>query len=167
MQSATTETTNGFIITCLTGISQCNDTNAHGVAEDHLTTLERAACLMDPRYLTWRVMTVKINYRGTQQWYRTDSYWDKSQYQLNSTWGPGIKLSTHFVSDTDNNGLVDVGKTYVFAMGDGSGVALHHLTFDTYAPTTNTTPGTGSNWLVAGKASYTTAFPDQFSMDFC
>jgi hypothetical protein len=113
------------------------------------------------------MMTVKINYKGGQQWARTDSYWDVAAYQPASTWGPSIKLSTHYYTDNDNNGVTDLGKTYVFAMGDGSGVALHHLSFADVAPTTNTVAGTGSNVLVTAKASYTTAHPDQYSMDFC
>jgi hypothetical protein len=151
----------------MTGISQCQDTLNFGVAASPLSVAERASCLKDPRYLTWRMMTLKLNYKGNQQWYRTDSYWDRAAFQMGSSWGPGAKLSTHFMSNNDNNGLTDLGKTYVFALGDGSGFALHHLAFDTYAPSDHTVPGVGTNVIVNEKASYTNTFPNQYSMDFC
>lgn len=168
-----TAASNGFVLTCMTGISQCAATNDHAVAEAPLSAAERATCLADPRYLTWRMMTLKVNYKGGLQWYRTDSYWDGGSFQAASTWGPGLKLSTHITSNNDNNGLTDLGKTYVFAMGDGSGVTLHHLAFSggvaaSISPTDFTTPGTGANVFVTERSkSYTTKFPDQYSMDFC
>lgn len=112
-------------------------------------------------------MTVKVNYLGGLVWYRTDSYWDGTAFEAGSTWGPGIKLSAHYVTSKDNNGTANLGKTYVFAMGDGSGVALHHLTYDTYAPTTFTTAGTGTNNVVSGVDSFTNTFPNLYSMDYC
>jgi len=60
------------MVNCLTGISQCTVSNAATV----LSATDIAACQKDPRYLTWRMMTIKILYVGTLVWYRTDSYWD-------------------------------------------------------------------------------------------
>jgi hypothetical protein len=73
---------NGFVLTCMTGIAACSATNDHAVpvVGAPLTAAERATCLTDPRYLTWRMMTVKINYAGGLQWYRTDSYWDSASF---------------------------------------------------------------------------------------
>jgi len=112
-------------------------------------------------------MTVKVNYDGALVWYRTDSYFNGNSYQLGSTWGPSIKLSANIVTSADNNGLTNLGKTYVFAMGDGSGVALHHITYNTYAPTTSTTAGTGTNSIVTATASYTNKFPNLYQEDYC
>lgn len=86
-------------------------------------------------------MTVRLMYNGAQSWYRTDSYWDNTSAIIGSTWGPGIKLSTNIASSQDNNGTTNLGKTYVFALGDGSGFSLNHLTYNTVLPTTNTIPG--------------------------
>ena len=65
---------------------------------------------------------MKIAYLGGLTWYRTDSYWNAASYAASSTWGPGIKLSASYVSGADNNGSSYLGKTYVFAYGDGSGI---------------------------------------------
>ena len=69
-------TTGGFIITCMTGIAQCEDSVDYSGVFQQLTTAERTNCLKDPRYLTWRMMTVKVQYTGAIDWYRTDSHWD-------------------------------------------------------------------------------------------
>lgn len=69
-------TTGGFVLTCMTGISNCVNTLNYANLLDPLTTAERTNCLQDPRYLTWRMMTVKVSYLGAMDWYRTDSHWD-------------------------------------------------------------------------------------------
>lgn len=69
-------TSGGFLLTCMTGISQCQDTVDYATAYDQLSVAERSNCMKDPRYLTWRMMTVKVAYAGALDWYRTDSHWD-------------------------------------------------------------------------------------------
>jgi hypothetical protein len=165
----------GFMLTCMTGIASCTENLVGTVdpaadnteVEDPLTVAEITECLKDPRYLTWRMMTVKISYDGTQDWYRTDSHWDQAALVVGSSWGPGIKLSTNWLSNNDNNGTADLGKTYVFALGDGSGVSLNHLTYATTAPATNTTGGTGATSLTEAPASFTNAHPDRYEMNYC
>jgi len=76
------------------------------------------------------MMTHKFEWDGTLVWWRTDSYWDATSYIFSSTWGPGLVLSAHFGSTTDNSGTTDVGKQYVFAFGDGSGIQLGRLTYN-------------------------------------
>lgn len=98
---------------------------------------------------------MKVLYAGAQSWYRVDSHWDKSSYIVGSSWGPGIRLSTNWVSNKDNNGGTDLAKTYIFALGDGSGVSMMHLTFATVSPTTNSSAGSGSNALATSKTAYT------------
>lgn len=155
------------MITCMTGISQCVRTLDYAVAHDPLTTVEAANCMADPRYMTWRMMTMRLMYHGAQSWYRTDSHWDNASFIIGSTWGPGIKLSTNITSNQDNNGTTNLGKTYVFAFGDGSGISLNHLTFDTVQPTTDTMPGIPENVLITPKERYTNEFPDRYTSNFC
>lgn len=137
-------------------------THVYTYAAHNLTTTERATCLKDPRYLTWRMMTVKVAYDGTLTWYRTDSHWDVSSTIIGSTWGPGIAMSTHFASENDNNGTTDLGKTYVFAFGDGSGISLNHLAYTTTVPTSNTTAGTGTNNVVGSPTAFSSAHPNLY-----
>lgn len=163
------------MVTCLTGISACVDTRDYTntgtiVGYDPLSPSERLACLTDPRYLTWRMMTVKVGYSGSQDWYRTDSHWDQNSYKVGSTWGPGIKLSTHYHTDKDNDSgssTTTLGKTYVFAFGDGSGISLNHLTFDVLTPTTNATAGSGTNNLVAVAPLFTNVDPNLYEHNYC
>jgi len=160
-------TTGGFMLTCMTGISQCRYTNDYAAARNvsMLSTSERANCLTDPRYLTWRMMTIKISYVGAQDWYRTDSHWDVASFIISSTWGPGIQLSTHPASEKDNNGVGtddDVGKTYVFAIGDGSGISINHLSYDAVSPTINSTVGTGSNNIVSSPSAFSSEWPNEY-----
>lgn len=113
------------------------------------------------------MMTVKLLYAGSISWYRVDSHWDTSSHQLASSWGPGLKLSTSWYSGSDNNGSTDIGKTYVFAIGDGSGISINHISFSTVAPTTNTSAGTGTNALVTQSTEYSKAFENLYLNDFC
>lgn len=123
LNKLTTGTDNGWVLSCYTGIPQCvvSLDNAYTVLENNTST-QTADCMNDPRYLTWRVMTMKIDINATISWYRVDSYWDSSANQFSSTWGVGVKLSTNIVSNKDNNGTTNLGKTFVFAFTDGSGV---------------------------------------------
>ena len=132
-----------------------------------LTAGEIADCLKDPRYLTWRMMTLQVAYAGSQTWYRTDSHWDQAALVLGSSWGPGLKLSTHWYSGSDNNGTSDVGKTYVFAIGDGSGVSLNHLSPAATSPATNTAGGTGTNRVADAPASFTNRHPNLYRLNYC
>jgi len=110
---------------------------------------------------------MKVTYAGAQSWYRVDSHWDKSSYIVGSSWGPGIRLSTNWVSNKDNNGGTDLAKTYIFALGDGSGISMMHLTYSTVSPTTNSSAGAGSNSLVTSKGTYTNKVPDMLQGNFC
>merc|ERR1711981_1120685 len=132
-----------------------------------LSTAENTSCLADPRYMNWRMVTHRIEYDGTQLWYRTDSYWNAASYIASSTWGPGIKLSANYASADDNNGSTNIGKTFVFAYGDGSGIQLNHLTYATVAPTSNTTAGTGTNALTAAKADYGNSGSNLYVLNKC
>jgi len=67
IDNTTTTETSGFIVSCMTGISQCTGNNILDVAtatsmyqttSSQLTLAEHASCLNDPRYMTWRQMTV-------------------------------------------------------------------------------------------------------------
>ena len=151
----------------MTGISQCAESNDYSAAASPLDAGARTSCLLDPRYLTWRMMTVRLLYNGATSWTRVDSYWDTASHVVGSSWGPSIRLSTHEWSGADNNGSTDLGKTYVFALGDGSGVALNHLSFSTVQPTTNTATGSGTNALSNTSTIYTTAYPNLYEDQFC
>ena len=100
------------------------------------------------------MMTVRIEFDGTLVWYRTDSFWDLYSSVISSSWGPSIKLSTSSESNVDNNGATDLGKTYVFALSDGSGVQLSHIAYSIYGPTTYSTAGTGVNTVVTAPSKY-------------
>lgn len=76
-------------------------------------------------------------------------------------------MSTHVQSEVDNNGTSDLGKTYVFALGDGSGVSINHLSYSAVTPTTNTTGGTGSNRITTAPVSFTNAFPNTYKTNWC
>jgi hypothetical protein len=110
---------------------------------DNVTGTESAGCMNDPRYMTWRLMTIRLKINGEQVWWRTDSYWNSSATSFSSTWGPGIAMSTHWISGADNNGSTNIGKTFVFAYGDGSGIQLNHLTFGATAATGAGTASSG------------------------
>lgn len=76
-------------------------------------------------------------------------------------------MSTHTTSENDNNGTSDLGKTYVFALGDGSGVSINHLSYSAVAPTTNTTGGTGSNRIVSALTTFTNVYPTLYKSNWC
>ena len=172
--SPTTEA-NGFLISCMTGIAQCvNDvrTLVQAAATTLLTYAEHAACVADPRYLNWRMMNVAIKWDGTVLWMRTDSFWNPASTALSSSWGPATVMSSHWVSSADSTTITatDQGKSYVFALADGSGVQLAHISggsLGATVPTTNTTGGTGSNTLTAGPASFTNASPNTVGENYC
>lgn len=117
--------------------------------------------MSDPRYLTWRSFVLKIQYDGTVNWFRVDSYYNSAAKAAASTWGPGIVLSTNGMSNDDNIGTTTalVGRTFVFAYSDGSGIQLNHIPVDTAAHSANTTAGTGTNKLVTAPTSFTNILP--------
>lgn len=83
---------------------------------------------------------MKLTIDGTQSWYRTDSYWNSASTSFSSTMGTGVVMSTHVSSEVDNSAAstsTSLGRTFVFAYGDGSGIQLNHLTFNTGPPSTN------------------------------
>ena len=149
-QKLSTESGNGLMVTCMTGISNCTWTLTDVAMSAGATT----ACMNDPRYLTWRMMNIKYLYIGTLSWWRVDSYWDVNSNVLASSWGPPIQLSANYISSTDNNGSTDLGKTYVFALADGTGVQLNHLTFSGVPPSTYFSAGIGTNALVTAPSKF-------------
>ena len=123
--------------------------------------------MADPRYLTYRMMTLRYEYDGTQLWYRTDSYWDSTSLIASSTWGVGLTLSSHFYSTLDNSGTTNVGKQYVFAFSDGSGIQLSHLTYSDVPSALYQTAGTGANTLVTAPTQFFNTFPNNFEQNYC
>ena len=113
------------------------------------------------------MMVVKFEYDGTLVWYRTDSYWDKNSYVASSTWGPSLDFSFHPLSTTDNSGTDNIGKHYVFALSDGSGVQLNHVTYNVVAPTTNLVAGTGTNALTTAPLLYYNTYPNLYTSNLC
>jgi len=120
--------------------------------------------------MTWRVMTLKIDYTGNTDWYRTDSYWNSASTEFGSTMGTNITLSSAFKQTYDNfvakTGAA-FGKTFVFAYSDGSGVQFNHLSFAYSYPTTNSSAGTTGNLLVSAPTSYTNTAPGRVSDNLC
>lgn len=115
-----------------------------------------------------------MDYGGTVQWYRTDSFWQRDGTILASAWGPGVTNSAHIYSilDNSNTTTADIGKGYVFALYDGSGISISHMaggTAKTLSPSTNQVAGTGANTLSTAKATFTNAFPNRVddSKNFC
>jgi len=108
------------------------------------------------------MVTQRSLYDGTLMWYRTDSYWNSNSFVLSSSMGPGLQLSTHTAIRTDNNGdaatvaaePADLGKTYVMALSDGSGVQMYHLTYDTHAAYANSLAPTTGDAIVTYKSSF-------------
>jgi len=125
--------------------------------------------MLDPRYLTWRAFTLKIDKNATVSWHRVDSYWDSSKSSFASTWGTSVKLSTNIVSDLDNNGVTatDKGKTFVFAFSDGSGVQVNHIAFGTTPPSNDNIAGSGTNTLSTAPASFTNSSPNKVNQNYC
>merc|ERR1740139_1541264 len=72
-----------------------------------------------------------MEYDGSINWYRTDSFWDPSAMVVASSWGPmhgpGVNAG-HWWSGADNTvataTTTDAGKSYVFALSDGTGVQM-------------------------------------------
>jgi len=170
--------TNGFYISCMTGISQCvHDVTiqAKVTTTSLLSTTEHAACLTDPRYMNWRLMTVAMDYGGTISWYRTDSFWDPTSTVIASSWAPmrGGVNSGHWWSGYDNTTITaeDHGKSYAFALCDGSGIQMAHITGGAglvSVPGTNSTAGTGTNALTAHPASvFSNVSPNRVDQNLC
>jgi len=116
-------------------------------------------------------MTISMEYDGSINWYRTDSYWDPSAMVIASSWGPmhgsGVNAG-HYWSGADNTIVAatttDAGKSYVFALSDGTGVQMSHITGGAglvSVPSTFTTAGTGSNTLTTASATFTNLSPDR------
>lgn len=144
-----TTSTTGFILNCYTGIPQCASSLATGYTylNTASATTVASSCMSDPRYLTWRSFVVKVQFDGTVNWYRLDSYYNASAKAAASTWGPGIQLSTNPIINDDNagTGTAVLGLTFVFAYADGSGVQLNHIAAGGTAHSSNTTAGVGTN----------------------
>lgn len=157
-------TSNGWVLSCYTGIPQCavSLVDGYNILDSTAGTTVSTGCMNDPRYLTWRVMTLKIDKNATISWYRVDSYWNASASSFSSSWGVGVRLSTHILSGTDNIGTATatLGKTFVFAYGDGSGIQLNHIAFGTTPHATNNAAGTGTNTLTSAPTIFTNTSPN-------
>jgi len=120
-------------------------------------------------------MTVSMAYGGTINWYRTDSFWDPTSTVIASSWGPmrGGVNAGHWWSGNDNTTITseDNGKSYAFALADGSGIQMSHITGGaglTLVPTSNAVAGTGSNALtVHPTATFTNASPNRVDQNLC
>jgi len=157
-------TSHGWVLSCYTGIPQCAVSLADGITVlENATATTTADCLNDPRYMTWRVLTMKIDKNATISWYRVDSYWDSTATTFSSTWGVGVRLSTHVSSNVDNNGSTNLGKTFVFGYSDGSGVQLNHIAFGTTPHAINNVAGSGTNTLTTAPSSFTKNSPNKVS----
>jgi hypothetical protein len=174
-------TSNGWVLSCYTGIAQCAiditnvDTNGDtvlAVLDTATTTTISSDCMNDPRYLTWRVMTIKIKVDATQMWYRTDSYWNSNSTKFCSTWGTGLIMSTAEGNNTADNYVNSttaspLGQTFVFAYADGSGVQFNHISYGNTVPTSNTTAGAGNNTLTTAPTSFKNDSPNMVSENYC
>lgn len=153
----------GFIVNCYTGIPACASslTDSKTYLNTSTATGVVSSCMSDPRYLTWRSFVLKIQYNGTVNWFRVDSYYNYAAKAAASTWGPGINLSTNVLSEDDNAGTASTvkGLTYVFAYGDGSGIQLNHIAIGTSPHSSNTTAGSGTNALTTAPTSFTNVLP--------
>lgn len=161
-------TNNGWVVSCYTGASQCEVSVTNMVLK--LDDADVATCQNDPRYLTWRVMTYKIAVTGAIDWARTDSYWNDTATEFGSTMGTGVLLSVSVTSAIDNSTLpntTSMGKTFVFAYGDGSGIQFNHLTFGWNYDTGNSSAGTTGNSLVTVTTPFTNSFPSRVSDNLC
>jgi len=58
-----TGASNGWVVSCYTGIPACEASLADGITP--LIPAEVASCMNDPRYMNWRVMTMKLENIGT------------------------------------------------------------------------------------------------------
>lgn len=171
-QLSLTASDNGFILTCYTGASQCvTDVSTYtATVIVSLTDVEAAACMLDPRYMTWRAMTVKIDFNAAAaDWWRVDSYWNSSSTSFASTWGTGLVIGPHFFSGTDNfvSSGTSLGKTFVFAYSDGSGIQMNHISFGWTVPTANNSKGTTGNALVSAPSTFSNAAPARSSDNLC
>lgn len=122
-------------------------------------------------------MTISMEYDGTINWYRTDSFWNPTATVMASSWGPmhgpGLN-SSHWWSAADNTVLAatttDGGKSYVFALSDGTGVQIAHLTGGAGLVNRSSayqTAGTGSNTLTSAATVFTNVAPNRVTDNFC
>jgi len=170
---------NGYMLTCYTGIAQCSiDVGTYAVitgftSSSTLTGTTATDCMNDPRYMTWRAMTVKVAMLGSSAaWYRVDSYWNSASTAFASTWGTGLVRSDHLISGTDNyasstRNSTSVNRTYVFAYADGSGVQVNHVSFGFTVPVSNNSSGTTGNALVSAETIFTNSYPSRYNDNLC
>jgi len=81
-------------------------------------------------------------------------------------------MSSHIASTTDNTTITatDASKSYVFALGDGTGIQLSHITGGSAvvtAPTANTSAGAGANTLTTSPTSFTNSAPNRVDQNLC
>lgn len=103
-------------------------------------------------------------------WYRTDSYWNNAKTAFSSTMGTGVEMSTHPVQGTADNSsstTTTLGKTFVFAYGDGSGIQLNHISFGSGPHSSDSTAGSGTNNLTTAPTTFSLNSPDQVNENYC
>jgi hypothetical protein len=81
-------------------------------------------------------------------------------------------MSSHIASTTDNTTITatDASKSYVFALGETSGIQLSHITGGASvvtAPTANTSAGSGANTLTTSPTSFKNAAPNRVDQNLC
>lgn len=113
---------------------------------------------------------MKLEIDGSQMWYRVDSYWDSTSTVFSSTMGTGLIMSTNPINGTADNSSSDsttLGKTFVFAYHDGSGVQLNHISFNVGPHTSDNTAGSGTNNLSTAPTSFNNSSPNQLNENYC
>jgi len=60
-----------------------------------------------------------------------------------------------------------VGKTFLFAYGDGSGIQLNHIAFGTSPASTNSTASAGTNSLTTAPTTFTNTSPKLLNQNYC
>lgn len=81
-------------------------------------------------------------------------------------------MSSHISIGTDNTTVTstDFSKSYVFALADGSGIQLSHITGGSavvVAPTANTSAGSGANTLTTSPSTFTNSSPTRVDQNYC
>jgi hypothetical protein len=115
-------------------------------------------------------MTIKLLINGSQMWYRTDSYWNSASTSFSSTMGTGVVMSTHPMlgtADNSDSSSTNLGKTFIFAYGDGSGIQLNNLTFNDGPHASDNTSGAGTNNLTTAPTAFTNSSPDMVNENYC
>jgi len=76
-------------------------------------------------------------------------------------------MSSSFVDNSASSTSASLGRTFVFAYGDGSGIQLNHISFNSGPPTSNSTAGAGTNTLTSAPSTYSYSSPTMVSENYC